>query len=73
MVKLNDRVGYHKAAVAIANKHARQVWAMISRREAYNADAYKDWEAAHATVRSGDIQKASNDDLSTAALAVASV
>lgn len=49
MVKLHDRVGYHKAAVAIANKHARQVWAMITRREAYNADAYKDWEAAHAT------------------------
>jgi hypothetical protein len=73
MVKLNDRVGYHKAAVAIANKHARQVWAMITRGEAYNADAYKDWEAAHATVRPGDIQKASNDDLSTGALAAASV
>lgn len=73
MVKLNERVGYHKAAVAIANKHARQVWAMITRGEAYNAEAYKDWEAAHATVRPGDIQKASNDDLSTAALAAASV
>jgi transposase len=73
MVKLNDRVGYHKAAVAIANKHARQVWAMITRGEAYNADAYKDWEAAHATVRPGDIQEASNDDLSTGALAAASV
>lgn len=33
MVKLHDRVGYHKAAVAIANKHARQVWAMLSRGE----------------------------------------
>jgi transposase len=73
MVKLNDRVGYHKAAVAIANKHARQVWAMITRGEAYNADAYKDWEAAHATVRPGDIQEASDYDLSTAALAAASV
>jgi hypothetical protein len=73
MVKLNDRVGYHKAAVAIANKHARQVWAMITRGEAYNAEAYKDWEAAHATVRPGDIQQASDDDLSTAALAAASV
>ena len=31
MVKLHDRVGYHKAAVAIANKHARQVWAMLTR------------------------------------------
>jgi transposase len=73
MVKLNDRVGFHKAAVAIANKHARQVWAMISRGEAYNADAYKDWETAHANVRPGDSQEASDYDLSTAALAAASV
>jgi len=73
MVKLHERVAYHKAAVAIANKHARQVWAMITRGEAYNAEAYKDWEAAHATVRPGDIQLASDDDLSTAALAAASV
>jgi transposase len=73
MVKLNDRAGYHKAAVAIANKHARQVWAMITRGEAYNADAYKDWEAAHATVCPGDRQKACDDDLPTVALAAASV
>jgi hypothetical protein len=46
---------------------------MITRGEAYNADAYKDWEAAHATVSPGDIQKASDDDLSTVALAAASV
>jgi len=73
MVKLNDRVGYHKAAVAIANKHARQVWAMLARGEAYNPDAYKDWEAAHANVRPGDIREASNYDLSTDALAAAGV
>jgi hypothetical protein len=46
---------------------------MITRGEAYNAEAYKDWEAAHATVRPGDIQEASDYDLSTAALAAASV
>ena len=78
MVKLNDRVGYHKAAVAIANKHARQVWAMLAHGEAYNADAYRDWETAHASVSRGDVQKASEyganeNDLSTAALAAASV
>lgn len=78
MVKLNERVGYHKAAVAIANKHARQVWAMLARGEAYNAEAYKEWEAAHASVSPGDTQGASEhgageDDLSTAALAAASV
>lgn len=69
MVKLNDRVGYHKAGVAIANKHARQVWAMLARGEAYNPDAYKDWEAAHAAVRPGDMREASDHHLSTAALA----
>jgi transposase len=73
MVKLHERVGYHKAAVAIANKHARQIWAMLTRGEAYNPEAYKDWEAAHATVCPGDRQKARDDDLSTAALAAASV
>ena len=46
---------------------------MITRGEAYNAEAYKDWEAAHATVRPGDIQEASDYDLSTAALAASSV
>lgn len=69
MVKLNDRVGYHKAGVAIANKHARQVWAMLARGEAYNPDAYKDWEAAHAAVRPGDMREASDHHLSAAALA----
>lgn len=45
--------------------------------EAYNPDAYKDWEAAHASVSRGDAQKASEydfneNDLPTAALAAAS-
>ena len=78
MLKLNERIGYHKAAVAIANKHARQVWAMLAKGEAYNADAYLEWEAAHASVSAGDVQHATDfgaeeDDLSTAALAAASV
>jgi transposase len=34
MVKLHDRVGYAKAVVAVANKHARQVWAMLAQGEA---------------------------------------
>ncbi len=46
---------------------------MIARGEAYNADAYKDREAAHANVRPSDRQEASDDDLSTTALAAASV
>ena len=40
MIKLNERVGYHKAAVAIANKHARQVWALLARGEHYDAEAW---------------------------------
>jgi transposase len=78
MLKLNERVGYHKAAVAIANKHARQVWAMLAKGEAYNAEAYLEWEAAHASVSADDVQRAiergaEEDDLSTVALAAASV
>ena len=51
---------------------------MLAHGEAYNADAYKDWEAAHASVSRGDAQRASEyganeNDLSTAALAAASV
>lgn len=78
MVKLHDRVGYRKAAVAIENKHARQVWAMLARGETYNPDAYKDWEVAHASVSKRDAQRASErstgeNDLSTVTLATASV
>ena len=78
MLKLNERIGYHKAAVAIANKHARQVWAMLTKGEAYNPDAYLDWEAAHASVSAGDVQHATDfgaaeDDLPTAALAAVGV
>ena len=34
-------IGYHKTLVAIANKHARQVWAMLVKGEAYDQDAWK--------------------------------
>lgn len=54
MVRLHERVGYHKAAVAIANKHARQVWAMLARGEAYNSEAWREWEAAHGMVETSD-------------------
>ena len=40
ILKLYGRVGYHKTLVAIANKHARQVWAMLAKGEAYNQDAW---------------------------------
>lgn len=66
MVSLYARVGYAKAKVAIANKHARQVWAMLHKGEAYNADAWREWEAAHAEVTQEDQQA---DEQSTEAVA----
>jgi len=35
------RVGYHKTLVAIANKHARTIWAILARNESYDADAWQ--------------------------------
>jgi len=34
-VQLYLRVGYHKTLVAIANKHARMIWAILAKGEAY--------------------------------------
>jgi transposase len=36
IVALRHRVGYHKALVAIANKHARICWALLAREERYD-------------------------------------
>ena len=36
IVALRARVGYHKALVAIANKHARICWALLARDEGYD-------------------------------------
>lgn len=41
MVSLVQRVGYHKTLIAIANKHARQIWAMMVKGEDYNPDAWR--------------------------------
>jgi transposase len=41
MVQLNARVGYHKTLVAIANKHARIIWAMLAKGEAYDPEAWQ--------------------------------
>jgi len=35
------RVGYHKTLVAIANKHARMMWAILAKDESYNAFAWQ--------------------------------
>jgi hypothetical protein len=38
---LAGRCGYQKALVAIANKHARMIWAMLARDEAYDPQAWQ--------------------------------
>jgi transposase len=40
IVDLAARMPFGKVLVAIANKHARQLWAMLARDEAYDADAW---------------------------------
>ena len=41
IVQLHARVGYHKTLVAIANKHARMMWAILAKGEAYDPDAWR--------------------------------
>jgi len=40
IVQLAARMSYGKVLVAIANKHARQVWAMLARGENYDPEAW---------------------------------
>ncbi|MEO8331729.1 MAG: IS110 family transposase [Gallionella sp.] len=41
VIRLYGRVGYHKTLVAIANKHARQLWALLAKGETYDLDAWQ--------------------------------
>lgn len=43
IVTLNGRIGYHKTLVAIANKHARQLWVVLAKGEDYNPQAWQAW------------------------------
>jgi len=43
IVQLHARVGYHKTLVAIANKHARMIWAILAKGEAYDPGAWRHW------------------------------
>lgn len=49
IVQLSTRLHYGKVLVAIANKHARQIWAMLARGEDYDAEAW----LKHAMVQRG--------------------
>jgi transposase len=41
IVHMYARVGYHKTLVAIANKHARMMWAILAKNEDYDAYAWQ--------------------------------
>lgn len=41
IVQLHARVGYQKTLIAIANKNARVMWALLAREETYNPEAWK--------------------------------
>jgi len=41
--QLHGRAGYHKTLVAIANKNARVLWALLARDEHYNPEAWKNY------------------------------
>ena len=41
IIDLYGRRGYHKTLVAIANKHARIVWAILAKDERYDASAWQ--------------------------------
>ena len=43
IIRLLGRVGYHKTLVAIANKNARQIWALLAKGETYNLDAWQQY------------------------------
>lgn len=49
IVPLYLRVGYNKTLVAVANKHARMIWAILAKGETYDANAWQRYQAAGAS------------------------
>ena len=41
IIELYGRKGYYKTLVAIANKHARILWAMLAKDERYDTSAWQ--------------------------------
>jgi transposase len=48
IVAVHDRTGYHKTLIAIANKHARILWAILAHGDKYNPDAWQQYAGAAA-------------------------
>jgi transposase len=44
--ELHGRAGYQKTLVAIANKNARVLWALLAREESYNPEAWRSYSKA---------------------------
>lgn len=49
IIRLYGRVGYHKTLVAIANKHARQLWALLAKDETYDLNAWQQYAIGEAS------------------------
>jgi transposase len=49
ILRLYGRVGYHKTLVAIANKHARQLWALLAKGETYDLNAWQQYAIGDAS------------------------
>lgn len=49
IIRLYGRVGYHKTLVAIANKHARQLWALLAKGETYDVNAWQRYAIGEAS------------------------
>ena len=49
VLRLYGRVGYHKTLVAIANKHARQLWALLAKGETYDLNAWQHYAIGEAS------------------------
>jgi transposase len=41
ITQIYERKGDHKTLIAIVNKHARMLWAMLAKSERYDADAWQ--------------------------------
>lgn len=46
IIAVHDRIGYHKALVAIANKHARIIWALLVKGERFDVQRWAPTVAA---------------------------
>jgi len=44
IIELAQRIGYHKTLIAIANKHARIIWAILASGEHYDPHAWQRYE-----------------------------